>query len=58
MLRDLRASMREYVQWPRGDAVKEAVDIYSRINPKYMQEVCQACVPQPMILVALRTHLF
>ncbi len=43
----LRAGMkREYVQWLRGDAIKEAVDIYFRIDPKDVQEACLACIPQ------------
>lgn len=43
----LRAGMkREYVQWLRGDAIKEAVDIYFHIDPKDVQEAYLACIPQ------------
>jgi len=43
----LRAGMRrEYVQWLRGDAIKEAVDIYFRVDPKDVQEAYLACIPQ------------
>jgi integrase/recombinase XerD len=43
----LRAGMRrEYVQWLRGDAIKEAVDIYFRIDPKDVREAYLACIPQ------------
>jgi hypothetical protein len=37
---------REYVQWLRGDAIKEAVDIYFHIDPKDVQEAYLACIPQ------------
>jgi acetamidase/formamidase len=30
---------REYVQWLRGDAIKEAVDIYFHIDPKDVKEL-------------------
>jgi len=43
----LRAGMkREYVQWLRGDAIKEAVDIYFRIDPKNVKEAYLASIPQ------------
>jgi integrase/recombinase XerD len=43
----LRAGMkREYVQWLRGDAIKEAVDIYFHIDPKDVQEAYLSCIPQ------------
>jgi integrase/recombinase XerD len=43
----LRAGMkREYVQWLRGDAIKEAVDIYFHIDPKDVQEAYLAAIPQ------------
>lgn len=43
----LRAGMkREYVQWLRGDAIKEAVDIYFHIDPKDVQEAYLACIPR------------
>lgn len=43
----LRAGMkREYVQWLRGDSIKEAVDIYFHIDPKDVQEAYLACIPQ------------
>jgi len=43
----LRAGMkREYVQWLRGDAIKEAVDIYFHVDPKDVQEAYLACIPQ------------
>ena len=43
----LRAGMkREYVQWLRGDAIKEAVDIYFHIDPKDVQEAYLASIPQ------------
>lgn len=43
----LRSGMkREYVQWLRGDAIKEAVDIYFHIDPKDVQEAYLAAIPQ------------
>jgi hypothetical protein len=34
----LRAGLKKgYVQWLRGDAIKEAVDIYFRVDPKNVQ---------------------
>lgn len=43
----LRAGMRrEYVQWLRGDAIKEAVDIYFHIDHKDVQEAYLKCIPQ------------
>lgn len=43
----LRAGMkREYVQWLRGDAIKEAIDIYFHVDPKDVQEEYLACIPQ------------
>ncbi|VVB69301.1 Tyrosine recombinase XerA [uncultured archaeon] len=43
----LRAGMkREYVQWLRGDAIKEAVDIYFHIDPKDVREAYLAAIPQ------------
>ncbi len=43
----LRAGMkREYVQWLRGDAIKEAVDIYFHVDPKDVQEAYLSAIPQ------------
>ncbi len=43
----LRAGMkREYVQWLRGDTIKEAVDIYFHVDPKDVQEAYLAAIPQ------------
>jgi len=43
----LRAGMeRSYVQWLRGDAIKEAVDIYFHINPEDVKRNYLAHVPQ------------
>ena len=43
----LRAGMkREYVQWLRGDAIKEAVDIYFHVDPKDVQQAYLAAIPQ------------
>jgi len=43
----LRAGMRqEYVQWLRGDAIKEAVDIYYHIDPEDVRKEYLAYVPQ------------
>lgn len=37
---------REYVQWLRGDSIKDAVDIYFHIDPKDVQEAYLASIPQ------------
>ena len=37
---------REYVQWLRGDAIKEAVDIYFHVDPKDVQQAYLAAIPQ------------
>ncbi len=37
---------REYVQWLRGDSLREAVDIYNHIDPKDVKEAYLACIPQ------------
>ena len=43
----LRAGMRrEYVQWLRGDAIKEAVDIYYHIDPEDVRKSYLAYIPQ------------
>ena len=43
----LRSGMpREYVQWLRGDAIKEAVDIYYHINPEDVRRAYLAHVPR------------
>jgi len=43
----LRAGMRrEYVQWLRGDAIREAVDIYYHIDPEDVKCAYLACIPQ------------
>jgi len=43
----LRAGMRrEYVQWLRGDAIKEAVDIYFHVDPEDVRRAYLAAVPQ------------
>jgi integrase/recombinase XerD len=43
----LRAGMRrEYVQWLRGDAIKEAVDTYFHVDPEDVRRAYLACVPQ------------
>jgi integrase/recombinase XerD len=43
----LRAGMRrEYVQWLRGDAIKEAVDIYFHVDPEDVRRSYLAHVPQ------------
>ncbi len=43
----LRAGMRrEYVQWLRGDAIKEAVDIYYHIDPEDVRRAYLACIPR------------
>jgi len=42
----MRAGMKkEYVQWLRGDAIKEAVDIYFHINPEDVRKQYLAHVP-------------
>jgi len=43
----LRSGMvREYVQWLRGDAIKEAVDICFHIDPEDVRRSYLACVPR------------
>lgn len=43
----LRSGMRrEYVQWLRGDAIREAVDIYYHIDPEDVRRAYLACIPQ------------
>jgi integrase/recombinase XerD len=43
----LRAGMRrEYVQWLRGDAIKEAVDIYYHIDPEDVRKSYLAYIPK------------
>jgi integrase/recombinase XerD len=43
----LRAGMRrEYVQWLRGDAIREAVDIYYHIDPEDVRRAYLAHIPQ------------
>jgi integrase/recombinase XerD len=43
----LRNNMRrEYVQWLRGDAIHQAVDIYFHINPEDVKQSYLACVPE------------
>ncbi len=43
----LRAGMRrEYVQWLRGDAIKEAVDIYFHVDPADVRRSYLASIPQ------------
>ena len=43
----LRSGMkREYVQWLRGDAIKEAVDIYFHIDPEDVRKQYLAHIPQ------------
>ena len=43
----LRAGMRrEYVQWLRGDAIREAVDIYYHIDPEDVRRAYLACIPR------------
>jgi hypothetical protein len=37
---------REYVQWLRGDAIKEAVDIYYHIDPEDVRRSYLAHIPQ------------
>jgi site-specific recombinase XerD len=41
-----RAGMRrEYILWIRGDAIRDAIDIYFHIYPKGVRENYLACVP-------------
>jgi integrase/recombinase XerD len=43
----LRAGMpREFVKWLRGDAMKEAIDIYNHINPEDVRGSYLARIPQ------------
>jgi integrase/recombinase XerD len=43
----LRAGMeRSHVQWLRGDAIKEAVDIYNHIDPEDVRQAYLAHIPQ------------
>lgn len=43
----LRAGMsREFVKWLRGDAMKEAIDIYNHINPDDVRRSYLAHIPQ------------
>jgi len=43
----LRSGMkREYVQWLRGDAIKEAVDIYFHVNSEDVRKQYLAHIPQ------------
>jgi integrase/recombinase XerD len=43
----LRNNMRrEYVQWLRGDAIYNAIDIYFHINPEDVKQSYLACVPE------------
>jgi len=43
----LRAGMKtQYVQWLRGDAIKEAVDIYFHISPEDVRKQYLAHIPQ------------
>jgi integrase/recombinase XerD len=43
----LQAGMRrEYVQWLRGDKIKEAIDIYYHINPEDVRKSYLAHIPQ------------
>ena len=43
----LRAGMpRDYMQWLRGDAMREAIDIYNHIDPKDVRKSYLAHVPQ------------
>lgn len=43
----LRAGMpREYVKWLRGDAMREAIDVYNHINPEDVRKSYLAHVPQ------------
>ena len=43
----LRAGMpREFVKWLRGDAMREAIDIYNHINPEDVRRSYLARIPQ------------
>lgn len=43
----LRSGMpREFVKWLRGDAMKEAIDIYNHINPEDVRRSYLAHIPQ------------
>jgi integrase/recombinase XerD len=43
----LHADMpREFVKWLRGDAMKEAIDIYNHINPEDVRRSYLARIPQ------------
>lgn len=43
----MRSGMqREYVQWLRGDEIKEAVDIYFHVDPKDVKESYLAHIPK------------
>jgi integrase/recombinase XerD len=43
----LRAGMeRSYVQWLRGDAIREAVDIYFHVDPEDVRREYLAHIPQ------------
>jgi hypothetical protein len=37
---------REYVQWLRGDALREAIDIYNHIAPEDVGKSYLAHIPQ------------
>ncbi len=37
---------RDYVQWLRGDAPREAIDIYNHIDPPDVKKAYLACIPQ------------
>lgn len=37
---------REYVQWLRGDAIRDAIDIYYHINPEDVKKSYMAHIPQ------------
>ena len=42
-----RAGMRrEFIQEPRGDSRREAIDIYDHIDLKEPKEAYLACIPQ------------
>ncbi len=41
---------REYVQWLRGDAIREAVDIYFHVDPVDVRRSYLASIPQLGIL--------
>jgi len=43
----IRAGMpRDFVKELRGDARREAIDIYNHIDKKELKEAYQACIPQ------------